>query len=466
MKRTVSLSVFLLVIALVGSAGLAYIKLRSATIWFDEAITLMTVAGHSLPDWSSGASQFVGSSSPSQILIDLYRIDVHPPLYFWTVAAWRTVAGSSLESIRILSALFMLASIWLLYRVAEGFAIKRPGVVACIYAFSSTAVAYSYTARSYSMALFLIILTLYLAQRKSIWAGVAAAASIATHYFSALCVGPILLCYFISGWKENRRWTVQTAILFTACIAPLVPMVLMHFGARPAQYIAPASALMELKAAVKHSLAASFPTSLTGWLTKTSWIALGICALAGAIQASRTRQWVLWFAPAAFIAGFLLMALASHKSITAMPGAYYFGMIVPPMALLIAVGIEVIPPMLAVIAALLVTTWAMPMLPVIPAPDSANYRAIIATIRPHCERCVLVAGIGSGRGVPGSVTYEAKGLPVLVLDRNVDQIVAQAGQYQRIYFFPANEGRGVADEEALVQRLRLQPISGYFESPP
>jgi Dolichyl-phosphate-mannose-protein mannosyltransferase len=191
---------------LVASAVVAWWHIRSVTIWYDEAITLLTTSGHAIPDWSLGMQQFKPSADLPKILSDLYKYDVHPPLYFWTLAIWRVLFGGSLDVARALSALFTLGSLALLYRYAIEVGIRWPSVPVVIYALSAAGLRYAYNARPYAMATFLIVLTLYLAHRKSKWTGICAAACVATHYFAALCVGPIVAIGCLLCWKTNRRW--------------------------------------------------------------------------------------------------------------------------------------------------------------------------------------------------------------------------------------------------------------------
>ena len=92
------------------AALLAWIHLRHASIWYDEAITLLTSSGHAHVDWSLGRTQFTPTLDLRGILVDLYRQDVHPPLYFWSLAIWRVVFGASIEVARGFSALFVVAT--------------------------------------------------------------------------------------------------------------------------------------------------------------------------------------------------------------------------------------------------------------------------------------------------------------------------------------------------------------------
>src|SRR5215469_16113919 len=93
---------FVVLLLIVGTAVAAWVHLRSSSIWYDEAVTLLTTTGHAKLEWSRGLSQFTPTTNLGKILIDLYHRDVHPPLYFWTLALWRILLGASLEVARAL----------------------------------------------------------------------------------------------------------------------------------------------------------------------------------------------------------------------------------------------------------------------------------------------------------------------------------------------------------------------------
>ena len=71
----------------------ATIHLRNSSIWYDEAITMLTTSGHAQLNWALGLAQFKPSANLAKIVSELYQQDVHPPLYFWTLALWRVAFG-------------------------------------------------------------------------------------------------------------------------------------------------------------------------------------------------------------------------------------------------------------------------------------------------------------------------------------------------------------------------------------
>ncbi len=452
-----------LALALAGSVAFAWQSIRSATIWYDETITLLTVAGHTTPDWSLGRAQFAGSADFQQILTQLYRGDVHPPLYFWTVAIWRVLAGRSLESVRLLSALFMAATVYLLYRVSERFPMRWPVVPALIYACSGAAIRYAFTARSYAMANFLIVLTLYCAQRRSRWTGPVAACSAATHYFSALCVAPLLLVYCGMRWKSDRRWALWTASSFAALFALLVPLLLVHFGARPDQFAGPGRFTDDIAAALNGAYAACFPISTVSRITNATKLVAVAYLVVGMILSIRRGEPAAGVTGACFLGGFVVLSVVSHKPVANMPVAYYFGFLAPLSALLAGFGVEAVPAGFPALAGLLLLSLANLRSS---TRDRSDWRGTVASIRKQCDSCAIVVGAGSGRGVPASVLYEAGRIPVLVLSRqSFEKVVEQAAELDRFVLVPSKEPDSAAAEEEFIARFHMHSVKGYFALP-
>ena len=448
----------------IASAIVARTHIWSTTIWYDEAITLLTTSGHATTDWSLGMQQFKPTANLITILLQLYGQDVHPPLYFWTLAIWRVLFGASLEVARWLSTLFALATLGLLYRYAIEIRMRWSSLPVIIYAVSAVGLRYAYNARPYAMATFLIVLTLFLAHRKSKWTGVCAAACVATHYFAALCVGPIIAIECFMGWKTDRRWTSWTAISFAAFCGPLTILVANHVGARPHQFPGFGIFHKEVHALLKGAVEGATPYTP---LWRHSNLALLLAALlpaAGGIWAIRRKLLTLSFTYAAFLCGFLILAIATHKSVEKMPNAYYLGIGAPLLVLLIAYGVNAVPlssPLLA-FALVVGTVTATPLMPTI------DYRAMLGHIRSECDHCVVLVGFGYGGAVPACVLYEAKGLDVLLLRASdtPDEIVQRIGTGRTIFLISSNDPPTAQVEGEFVQAYPSVPGDGYFRIDP
>jgi hypothetical protein len=449
-----------LILMMIGAAAAAWVHLRHASIWYDEAVTLLTTSGHAKIDWSLGLQQFKPTADLGKILTDLYQRDVHPPLYFWVLALWRVAFGASLEAARALSLCFNVATLVLLYIYARAVRTRLAFVPVAIYAISSASLRYAYDARPYAMACFLVVLTLFLAQRRSRWTGVCAGACAATHYFAVLCVAPLLVLECIEQWKTNRRWAALTASSFAACCAPLLILVRAHIGARPQQYPGFSSLYEETCALFKGALAGAMPKAwLPGWALVTF---LGACfAAVGCWWLYKKVHSPLPIAYALYLCGFLLLAIATNKSLVKLPTDYYLGIGAPWLALLIGFGINVFPRAIPVFALLLVsgTLAAAPMAPTI------DYRKMAQEMRSECKDCPIVAGIGYSGAIPACVLYEAKGMKVLLLHPGdtVDRVVGRTGKWETVFLVPANEPATTQIEHELVEEFPSTQKDGYFE---
>jgi hypothetical protein len=442
------------------SAAIAWMHIRSESIWYDESITLLVTAGHSTlgADGLLDISVFRPTANLATIVAQLYQHDVHPPLYFCALALWRVALGPSLEVARAFSALFMLGTLWLLYRYAGWGALRWPSVPTIIYALSAAGMRYAYNARPYAMAAFLITLTLLLSQRKSRWTGVCAAACVATHYFAALCVGPIVVIDCLIRWKSDRRWSLLTALSFLICCAPLLFLVTRHFGARPQQFAGFGPLSAEVWAMLIGCLKAAMPPFRLGY--KFTLLIAAAFTVAGVAWTVRRKQITVPLAFVAFLCGFLLIAIASHKSIVRMPQEYYLGISAPLSVLLIAYGATAYPLASPLLVLVLVSGTVAPA----PLPFSEEWRGIISRIRPGCDHCAILVGAGAGRGVPGCVLYEAKGIDVYVLTPSSDlqKVMDQIGKGRTIYLIPSRENQTAEVEQNVAKAFSAVRKDGYY----
>lgn len=103
----------------------------TATAWlrgaeYDEQYTLLITAGTPRPAWPDSVttaarirSVAAGAVGPLTIARELRATDVHPPLYFWTAAAWRAMGADSLFGLRLLSVCFALGALGLVGVIAR-----------------------------------------------------------------------------------------------------------------------------------------------------------------------------------------------------------------------------------------------------------------------------------------------------------------------------------------------------------
>jgi hypothetical protein len=446
--------------AIIISLASATIHLCNSSIWYDEAITMLTTSGHAQLNWALGLAQFKPFANLARIVSELYEQDVHPPLYFWTLALWRVAFGESLEVARALSALFILGTLGLLYRLAIDLRMHWASIPVVVYALSAVGLRYAYNARPYAMVSLLILLTLLLAHRKSKWTGVCAAACIATHYFAALCVLPILFWQCFAEWKTNRRWVWLTVISFSICDAPLIPLLRVHIGARPLQYPEFGVFHKELWALLKGSMESIMPSTwLPGW-TIALFVAASFVSF-GCWWAYKQNKLLVPFTYGAFLGGFLLLAFITNKSIAKMPTDYYLGIAAPFAALLIGYGVSALPRATPLLALVVITGALTP----VSMTKSINYRAMMSQVRSQCPDCPILVGVGYAGAVPACVLYENKGMNVYLLKHNdqMESAIQRMGAPPTFILVPTNEPATTDLEHQFVHTYPSTWKDGYFQ---
>jgi hypothetical protein len=116
-------------VLLLGAAVLtAVAALRGAE--YDEQYTMFLTAGVARPDWPAAPfpagevrTLQSGHAGLARIAHDLRTTDVHPPLYFWSVALWRRLVGGGLFAARFWSVLCGVAAL-----AAVGVIARQTGV--------------------------------------------------------------------------------------------------------------------------------------------------------------------------------------------------------------------------------------------------------------------------------------------------------------------------------------------------
>lgn len=181
---------------------------------YDEQYTLFVTSGTPRPIWPEttlSASSVValrsGHAGPATIARDLRRTDVHPPLYFWTVALWRPVAGDGLFAERLLSVVFGVGALAAVGAIARRCAI-HPALAMLLtlgcYGFAYT----SAIARGFALAHVLVLTAvLALLDRRRLLAGALFGAAVATNYLAVFVAGAVCL----AAWRHWRRLAVGAA---------------------------------------------------------------------------------------------------------------------------------------------------------------------------------------------------------------------------------------------------------------
>ena len=136
--------ILLLLIILIGISLRLY-QLGSNSLWFDEAISV-----------------WFANESLGNILIKQTSGDVHPPFYYILLSLWINVLGNGEFEVRLLSAIFGILSIPLLYLIVKNLFGNQPALIsALILAISPFHIYYSQEARMYSILTFCVLLSIF-----------------------------------------------------------------------------------------------------------------------------------------------------------------------------------------------------------------------------------------------------------------------------------------------------------------
>lgn len=175
-------------------AGLLRFKgLVRRDLWYDEAFTGVAVKEDF---WN---------------MIQMIINDVHPPLYYIFLKGFSFFFDYSVFGIRLFSAIFGVATIWVVYLLGrELFEEKTARYGALVATISPLAIQYSQEARMYTMLVFCILLATYFfikglktnEYKYFFWWGVFTGLSMLTHYmgiiFSSLYY-PVFIIWNLSG---------------------------------------------------------------------------------------------------------------------------------------------------------------------------------------------------------------------------------------------------------------------------
>ncbi len=166
------------------------------SLWLDEAISANVAKNYSY----------------SQIITEFSKSDFHPPLYYLTLKTWGSVFGFGVIELRLMSVLFCLITIFLVYKIAGENA-------AWLTSFNPLLIYYSQEARMYSMVTMLLIGGIYfLIKKKYILTSVFFGLSLLTFY------GSIFLIVSVGLYLLVKKKFKEIAII---SIGPLIGLIII-----------------------------------------------------------------------------------------------------------------------------------------------------------------------------------------------------------------------------------------------
>ena len=267
-------------------------KMTAAAIWFDEAVAI-TFAALPWPD-----------------MFGRLPDDILPPLYFAVLKAWRGVFGDSVIALRTLSIAFGVAAVWLCHAfvldIGGGRTFAR--TAALFVAVNPFQIHYSREVRMYAMGVCLVLLGSVLLARALMrrelrwWIGygIAAAASLLTHYYLVFSIGAqgiVATVIGVHAATQGDRRILKGGLIaagVAACLClPWVPALLeqqRHFQS-DTRWLADPALNRVLRIPWVLMLGGSDPA----WMPR-SYMAAGVLGLGAvlAIVLWHARSWPQW----------------------------------------------------------------------------------------------------------------------------------------------------------------------------
>jgi hypothetical protein len=412
---------------------------------YDEGYTAFVTSADARPDWPDSVfragdarAAFRPAPVPWAIAGNLRSTDVHPPLYFWTVWAWRRIWGPGLGATRMLSVGFSLGALGCLALIARdaGFPVMTSLMLTLgCYGFVETGIVARGFAMTQCLALLGLLLTLKAASPAAArpWraalggagAGAAWGAACFTNYLAAF---PAAAAIGWLGLRAPRRMGLALLGFLPFILADL-SFFLDQRDSRIGQF--PPFSWPGLAAAMGHALGGAVLGGLPLYLPAgpprmIAGAALGLVLLAILLlPALRWRhlgragpRLLLALTAAATPAGLVLMGLASG---TVPVEIRYFAFALPPLALLLAASIANLPglwPWRVLGSVLMVQAASLAGLMTRPEtmqPEGAAARAAYRAVGD--AGLVLLPRGNDGVGIVGAfLTAAPDGLHILLVD--------------------------------------------------
>jgi len=228
---------FVLILILLLAAGLRFYHLGDNSFDVDELASMESSTGRDMahmlvplnrPIAMPASLTALDGAPPAWKVWEGMRLDNHPPLYFLLLRLWRDLFGSDEMSVRLLSVIFSLAAVVLIYLAVGELSPDRPGAALWAAALTGAApllIHYGRYVRMYSLLEMFsagALLAMVRLDRKEksparlLALGLCALGAVMTHYF-AVAIIAAGIGYALARFSGSlRRWTLMA--LLAACV--------------------------------------------------------------------------------------------------------------------------------------------------------------------------------------------------------------------------------------------------------
>ncbi|NOT46591.1 MAG: hypothetical protein HOP17_02415 [Acidobacteria bacterium] len=203
---------------LLGALALIYIALRfwrlsDSCLWFDEIFSVHA-AEH---PWS-------------EIIPFIAKDLIHPPLFYFMLKIWIGIGGESVFWLRLLPVIFSILALFPLWMLCRELKLRPPAVIVTfgLFAVNGALIKYAQEVRTYSLLLFLSVMSVWLFSRyyfrgKSFWMLVIVNIFLVnTHYFGWFVVLSEVSLILIS----QRIKILRTLLMLAITVVAFVPWVI------------------------------------------------------------------------------------------------------------------------------------------------------------------------------------------------------------------------------------------------
>ena len=256
-------------------------------------------------------------------LLDLLAEDVHAPLYHVLLRTWRLLLGSDVETARLLSLVFLLASVPVFYLVARKL-LSTPWALFAVVLFSCSPFLqwFGNETRMYSLLVLVTLVSQYFfltiiggGARTTTWLGYALTAVVGaySHYFFAFVLVTQGL-FLLALWRRVPRGTflrlAAVALLVAAAFAPWLMEVVAAGSASGTRPRLPVPSSVDYSN-VYAQFFFGYQSDEANRLVSSTWPLLVLAALASVRVGLKLHRTTAYLLTAAFVP--VLMAfVASH----------------------------------------------------------------------------------------------------------------------------------------------------------
>ncbi|MBU4468466.1 MAG: glycosyltransferase family 39 protein [Candidatus Omnitrophica bacterium] len=267
--------------------------------------------------------------------------DFHPPLYHLVLSCWINLFGVSEFILRLLSVVFSLAAIPIIYKIGRTILNHSVGILAAlIFTLSPFQIWYAQEARSYAMSVFLVSLAvMFLAQilyedKRYLWKYfiIISSLSILTEYINLLVLFSFTPLFFLRR-DLLKRWLISWMAIF---LAFLYPLSIKAWGFIEGGFWIDRPTILSVIDTFKR-----FSLGYESTLSVSALILFGCFALFGAFKLLRQRSKLIFIVSPIFITSITVFVISRY-----LPVSIYLDRQLLPVSifyyLLISAGISMV----------------------------------------------------------------------------------------------------------------------------